>query len=99
MSKLVIYNCIAPSLYIKKATIFRKISTVDFSYVVMVKSTVEISQNFVAFSEYMIICLNHYEKRKTTSIRNWEVNISSVVDGTTRWIPKQNYFQSILPLE
>ena len=25
----------------------------DLSYVVMVKSTVEISQNFVAFSEYM----------------------------------------------
>ena len=29
------------------------ISTVDLSYVVPVKSTVEISQNFVAFSEYM----------------------------------------------
>ena len=28
-------------------------STVELSYVVPVKSTVEISQNFVAFSEYM----------------------------------------------
>ena len=30
-----------------------QISTVDLSYVVTVKSTVEISQSFVAFSEYM----------------------------------------------
>ena len=32
---------------------FCEISTVDLSYVVPVKSTVEISQDFVAFSEYM----------------------------------------------
>ena len=36
-----------------KATKFCKISTVDLSYVVPVKSMVEISQNVVAFSEYM----------------------------------------------
>ena len=36
-----------------KATKFCEISTVDLSYGVPVKSTVEISQNFVAFSEYM----------------------------------------------
>ena len=40
-------------IYSEKATNFCKISTKDLSYVVMVKSTVEISQNFVAFSEYM----------------------------------------------
>jgi hypothetical protein len=40
-------------IYSEKATNFCKISTVDLSYVVMVKSTVEISQNFVAFSECM----------------------------------------------
>ena len=40
-------------IYPEKATKFCEISTVDLSYVVMVKSTVEISQNFVAFSEYM----------------------------------------------
>ena len=38
-------------IYIEKATNFCEISTVDLSYVVTVKSTVEISQNFVAFSE------------------------------------------------
>ena len=40
-------------IYSEKATKFCKISTVDLSYVVTVKSMVEISQNFVAFSEYM----------------------------------------------
>ena len=40
-------------IYSEKATKFCEISTVDLSYVVPVKSKVEISQNFVAFSEYM----------------------------------------------
>ena len=39
--------------YSEKATKFCEISTVDLSYVVTVKSMVEISQNFVTFSEYM----------------------------------------------
>jgi hypothetical protein len=40
-------------IYSEKATKFCEISNVDLSYVVMVKSTVENSQNFVAFSEKM----------------------------------------------
>ena len=40
-------------MYFEKATKFCEISTVDLSYVVSVKSTVEISQNTAAFSEYM----------------------------------------------
>ena len=41
-----------------QATKFCKISTVDLSYVVQqVKSTVEISKKFVAFSEYMSFIL------------------------------------------
>ena len=40
-------------IYSEKATNFCEISTVDLSYVVTVKSTVEISQNYVAFSEYI----------------------------------------------
>ena len=39
--------------YSEKATKFLVISTLLLSYVVPVKSKVEISQNFVAFSEYM----------------------------------------------
>ena len=39
-------------MYSEKATKFFKISTVDLSYVVPVKSAVEISQNVVAFSDH-----------------------------------------------
>ena len=41
------------SIYSEKATKFCEIFTLLFSYVVPVKSKVKISQNFVAFSEYM----------------------------------------------
>ena len=40
-------------IYSEKATKFCEISTLLLSYVVSVRSKVEISQNFVAFSEYM----------------------------------------------
>ena len=40
-------------IHSEKATKFYEISTVDLSCIVPVKSTVEILQNFVAFSEYM----------------------------------------------
>ena len=40
-------------IYSEKVTKFCKISTVNLSYIVPVKFTVEISQNFVAFSEYI----------------------------------------------
>ena len=40
-------------IYSDKATKFCEISTLLLSYVVPVKSKVEISQNFAAFSEYM----------------------------------------------
>ena len=40
-------------IYSEKAKNFCEISTLLLSYVVPVKSKVEISQNFVAFSEYM----------------------------------------------
>ena len=40
-------------IYSEKDTKFCEISTLLLSYVVQVKCKVEISQNFVAFSEYM----------------------------------------------
>ena len=40
-------------IYSEKATKFCEISTLLLSYVVAVKSKVEILQNFVAFSEYV----------------------------------------------
>ena len=40
-------------IYSEKATKFCEFSTLLLSYIVPVKSKVEILQNFVAFSEYM----------------------------------------------
>ena len=40
-------------MYSEKATKFWKISTIDLIVTTQDKSKVEISQNFVAFSEYM----------------------------------------------
>ena len=40
-------------IYSRKATKFCKISVVDLFYIVPVKFIVDISQNFVAYSEYM----------------------------------------------
>ena len=40
-------------IYSEKATKFCEISTLDLSYLVTVKPTVEILQKFVALSEYM----------------------------------------------
>ena len=40
-------------IYSDKATKFCEISTVDLSFVVPVRPTIEISQNFAAFSDYI----------------------------------------------
>ena len=45
--------CKVKFIYSEKATNFCEISNVDLSYIVTVKFTMEIPQNFVAFSEYM----------------------------------------------
>ena len=52
-----------------EATIFCEISTLDLSFVVTVKFTVEISQIFVAFSEYMNFTGVH-------GVRNEDLNLS-----------------------
>ena len=51
--QVIILLYILKFIYSEKATKVCEISTLLFSYVVPVKSKVEISQNFVAFSEYM----------------------------------------------
>ena len=50
---LVDKNEVVKFIYSEKATKFCEIFTLLLSYVVPVKSKVKISQNFVAFSEYM----------------------------------------------
>ena len=49
-------------IYSEKATTFCKISTLLLSYVVPVKSKVEISQNFMAFSEYVNFSIYSYRQ-------------------------------------
>ena len=51
--------CLWKFIYSEKAINFCQISTLGFSYVETVKCTVEISQNFVAFSEYMNFMANY----------------------------------------
>ena len=47
-------------IYSEKATKFWEIFTLILSYVVSVKNKVKISQNFVAFSEYMNFKGDHH---------------------------------------
>ena len=54
-------------IYSEKTTKFCQISILLFSYVVPVKNKVEISQNFVAFSEYMNF--NHILARPVGAVR------------------------------
>ena len=59
----------------EKATNFCEISTLRLSYVVPVKSKLEISQNFVAFSEYM-----NFNFGKTPS---WSLSLNLYYCGHT----------------
>ena len=63
-------------IYSEKATHFCEISTVDLSYVVMVKSTVEISQKFLAFLEYMNFNSWLCFIEEFPSVSYWTLNIS-----------------------
>ena len=61
-------------MYSEKATHFCEISNLLLSYVVPVTSKVEISQNFVAFSEYMNFTLlvnNHDQLEIDLEFRPW----------------------------
>ena len=60
-------------IYSEKAKTFWEISTVDLSYVVTVKSTVEILQNFVAFSEYMNFKQNCSQLWEWAGKSNWSI--------------------------
>ena len=53
MGKLKVKSLEKKLIYSEKATRFYEVFTLLLSYLVPVKSKVKISQNFVAFSEYM----------------------------------------------
>ena len=68
-------------VYFGKATEFCEISTVDLSYVVMVKFMGEFSQNFLAFSEYM-----NFTNYKSRSIYKTITIIYFPDDNKEYWI-------------
>ena len=61
-------------IYSEKATTFSEISNVEFSYIVPVKSRVEILKNFEGFSEYMNF--NNEEFRLETKEGELILNVS-----------------------
>ena len=70
-------------IYSEKATKFCEISTVDLTGTTQDKSTVEISQNFVAFSECMNFITNHmYLSVVNFSVRVYKFRI--IVNFATR---------------
>ena len=79
-------------IYSEKATNFCEISTVDLSYVVTVKSTVEISQNFVAFSEYMNF--NKLSKFLTSFIH--KISIPLVSGKVPVWMAQLIFFSNTI---
>ena len=74
-------------IYFEKATKFCKISTLLLSYVVPVKSKVEISQNFVAFSEYMNL-KSVKNKKETFSMTAsmWVLEWSRIVQSCLEYL-------------
>ena len=62
------FQIVVKFIYSEKVSKFCKISTVDLSCVVTVKSTVEILQNIVAFSEYINFTSVPIDEAKQTKI-------------------------------
>ena len=72
---------------------FCEISTVDLSYVVTVKSTLEVSQNFVAFSEYMNFTSLFFRGR-VASKKLWKAKkLKWSNDNNVNGFLKINFFQ------
>ena len=66
--------------------IYSEKATIDLPYVLMVKSTVEISQNFVAFSEYMnFSCVFKIQFHKNL-VKSYIINVSK---NLVRFVPLQ----------
>ena len=62
-------------IYSEKATKFCEIFILLLTVCTVVKSKVKISQNFVAFSEYMNFKNQSYNFRENLSTEPWEVQI------------------------
>ena len=82
-------------MYSEKATKFCEISTILLSYVVPVKSNEEISQNFVAFSEYMnfngLISIFNMMSSLVFSPDFWFYNSILTIIQLIHYFGKENY--------
>ena len=72
-------------IYSEKATKFCEISTLLLSFIVPIKSKVEISQNFVAFSEYM----------NFTTIKLKDFRLGMYVTIYSTWILLKSIFSAL----
>ena len=68
-------------IYSEKATTFCEISTLLLSYLVPVKSKMEISQNFLAFSEYII---NEYTRSTLQQLSEYTRLVGTYLRPFTR---------------
>ena len=84
-------NNLLKFIYPEKATKFCEISTIDLSYVVPVKSTVEILQNFVAFSEYMNYKSQCYDCRLLSVCPSYVVPVKSKVEILQNFVAFSEY--------
>ena len=75
-------------IYSEKATKFCQIFTLLLSYVVPVKSKVEISQNFVAFSEYMNFTM--------FNVYTYDVNFSWPMMGLNLYVSKTFFWSCVI---
>ena len=73
-------------VYSEKATKFCEISTLLLSYLVPVKSKMEISQNFVAFSEYMNFNVKTERKIVSNFCGLLRINELQLIQGNRRSI-------------
>ena len=81
-------------IYSEKVTQFCEISTLDLSYVQTIKSTVEILQNFVAFSEYMNFSQPMLYRKWLQNWFNWRW-CNSIIKWTNFRLALQNLSKTI----
>ena len=87
-------------IYSEKATKFCKIFTLLLSYVVPVKSKVKISQNFVAFSEYMnfnrpsrfVPCSTMSRVKSLNGLKNWSLKFPKKNNCYKHYYKRQFFF-------
>ena len=99
--KNILYICIVKFMYSEKATKFCEISTLLFTKLHTVKSKAEISQNFVAFSEYMNfiwMCLHNCMIVDTSTYHHsWIISLIWMLSFRTQYFLLKSNINTLLP--